>query len=96
MSAPARLELPAGPPAVRQFSGGASNLTYLLTWGGARELVLRRPPRGTKAASAHDMAREHRVVSALGPTAVPVPRTLHLCTDPDVAEALVARLRREG
>ena len=46
-----------GPPRVRQFSGGASNLTYLLAYP-ERDLILRRPPRGTRAASAHDMELE--------------------------------------
>jgi aminoglycoside phosphotransferase (APT) family kinase protein len=62
---------PARPPEVRQFTGGASNLTYLLRYPG-RELILRRPPRGTKASSAHDMAREHRIQAALR-GAFPVP-----------------------
>ncbi len=49
---------------IRQFPGGYSNLTYLLHFGD-RELVLRRPPFGTKAKSAHDMGREYRVLSKL-------------------------------
>ncbi|MFT4263417.1 MAG: phosphotransferase family protein [Nocardioides sp.] len=53
-----------GLPEVRQFAGGASNLTYLLRYPGA-DLVLRRPPGGTKARSAHDMGREFRIQSAL-------------------------------
>lgn len=56
----------SGPPEVRQFGGGASNLTYLLRYDD-RDLVLRRPPTGAKAASAHDMVREHRVQAALAP-----------------------------
>ncbi len=48
--------LPDGPLALRQFPGGASNLTYQLTVGG-REMILRRPPSGTKAKGAHDMGR---------------------------------------
>ena len=51
-------------PQVRQFGGGAANLTYLLDYGDA-EYVLRRPPLGPVAASAHDMAREYRVLSVL-------------------------------
>ena len=51
-------------PEVRQFAGGASNLTYLLRYP-SRDLVLRRPPAGRKAASAHDMRREHRVQAML-------------------------------
>ncbi len=53
-----------GPLEITQFSGGASNLTYLVRQG-ARELMLRRPPFGTKAKTAHDMGREYRVLSAL-------------------------------
>ena len=71
----------AGPePEVRQFAGGASNLTYLLRYP-SRELVLRRPPAGVKAASAHDMVREHRVQSALAPVYPYVPHMVALCTD---------------
>ncbi|MEV0679281.1 phosphotransferase family protein [Actinosynnema sp. NPDC050436] len=66
--------------------GGRSNLTYRLTDGTSR-WVLRRPPLGHVLATAHDMAREHRVITALAGTAVPVPQTLHLCTDPDVVGA---------
>jgi aminoglycoside phosphotransferase (APT) family kinase protein len=73
-------DLPAGEPAVRQFSGGASNLTYLLRYPG-RELILRRPPAGTKASSAHDMRREHRIQSALAPHYPYVPAMVALCTD---------------
>lgn len=66
--------------------GGKSNLTYLLTCAGGR-LVLRRPPLRQALPTAHDMAREHTVISALAGTDVPVPRALHLCTDPDVIGA---------
>ena len=63
---------------------GASNLTFVVTDGAGRRVVLRRPPTGHVLASAHDMTREHRVISALAPTSVPVPPALGLCTDPDV------------
>ena len=69
-----------GPPEVRQFSGGASNLTYLLRYP-ERDLILRRPPPGTKAASAHDMAREYRVQDALKPVFPYVPEMVALCQD---------------
>ena len=69
-----------GPPEVRQFSGGASNLTYLLRYP-ERDLILRRPPPGTKAASAHDMAREYRVQDSLEPVFPYVPRMVGLCQD---------------
>ena len=51
---------------MRQFSGGASNLTYLLRYP-TRDLILRRAPAGTKARGAHDMRREYRIQSALAP-----------------------------
>jgi aminoglycoside phosphotransferase (APT) family kinase protein len=53
-----------GPPTLAQFRGGASNLTYLLSYG-TREIVVRTAPRGAKARSAHDMGREARVMAAL-------------------------------
>ena len=70
-------------PEVQQFSGGASNLTYLLRYP-ARDLVLRRPPAGHKAASAHDMRREHRVQAALAPHYPYVPEMVAFCDDPAV------------
>jgi aminoglycoside phosphotransferase (APT) family kinase protein len=75
--------------AVDLIAAGMSNLTYVVTpEGGPQDaVILRRPPTGAVLATAHDMAREHRVITALGPTAVPVPRTLHLCTDPAVLGA---------
>ncbi|MEO3780874.1 phosphotransferase family protein [Micromonospora sp. B11E3] len=79
-------ELAAAPLRARLIAGGKSNLTYLLRCG-EREVVLRRPPLGHVLATAHDMAREHRVVSALAPTAVPVPAALLYCPDPDVIGA---------
>jgi aminoglycoside phosphotransferase (APT) family kinase protein len=75
-----------GPPEVRQFPGGASNLTYLLRYPG-RDLVLRRPPRGHKAASAHDMGREFRVQRQLKAVFPYVPEVLALCRDESVIGA---------
>lgn len=72
-----------GTPQVRQFRGGASNLTYLLRYPD-RDLILRRPPRGTKAKSAHDMRREHLIQSRLKPVFRYVPEMLALCTDESV------------
>jgi aminoglycoside phosphotransferase (APT) family kinase protein len=60
---------------VALIAGGKSNLTYLVR-SAAGELVFRRPPLGHVLPTAHDMAREHRVLTALGATAFPVPRTL--------------------
>jgi aminoglycoside phosphotransferase (APT) family kinase protein len=76
-------ELPAGLPEVRQFSGGASNLTYLLRYRD-RDLILRRPPAGTKAKSAHDMGREYRIQAGLAPVFPYVPKMVAHCNDLDV------------
>ena len=67
----------------RMLAGGKSNLTYIVT-DGAHEWIVRRPPLGHVLATAHDMAREYRVMSALRHTSVPVPRTYAFCTDPVV------------
>jgi aminoglycoside phosphotransferase (APT) family kinase protein len=68
-----------GPTAIRQFPSGFSNLTYLVTMGD-RELVLRKPPIGADIRSAHDMAREFRVLSALKPVFPYCPTPL-ACTE---------------
>jgi aminoglycoside phosphotransferase (APT) family kinase protein len=65
------------------ISGGLSNITYRLRLPGGT-VILRRPPLGHVLPRAHDMQREYRVLSALYPTAVPVPEPLALCADPDV------------
>ena len=62
---------------VALISGGKSNLTYRVACD-AGEVILRRPPLGHILPTAHDMAREYRVMTALADTAVPVPRTFHL------------------
>jgi aminoglycoside phosphotransferase (APT) family kinase protein len=67
-------------PEVKQFRSGASNLTYLLKYP-YRELVLRRPPIGTKAVSAHDMKREFLIQSRLKPVYDLVPTVIALCED---------------
>ncbi|MDQ1334008.1 MAG: hypothetical protein QG552_958 [Thermodesulfobacteriota bacterium] len=69
-----------GPVRVRQYPSGASNLTYLLSFDN-RQLVLRRPPFGTKAATAHDMGREYKVLSALSRHWPYAPRPLVYCED---------------
>jgi len=66
------------------IAGGHSNLTFKVTDAAGRAWVLRRPPLGQVLATAHDMTREHTIISALGPTPVPVPSTIGLCTDPEV------------
>ena len=80
-----RLNL-TGPLAIQQFPSGHSNLTYLLTSGeeegkGAREWVLRRPPFGSKVKTAHDMGREHRILSRLHEVYPRAPRALLHCDD---------------
>ena len=69
-----------GAPEVTQFGGGASNWTYRLQYAN-RDLILRRPPAGTKAKSAHDMGREYTVQSALKPHYPAVPAMVGLCKD---------------
>ncbi len=84
-----------GRVSIRQFPRGFSNLTYLITVGG-RELVLRRPPVGKKAKTAHDMHREYRILSALKPVFPHVPRPLAYCDDPAIMDApfyVMERLR---
>ncbi len=70
-------------PEVFQFRSGASNLTYLLKYPD-RELVLRRPPVGTKAVSAHDMKREFLIQSRLKPVFDLVPNVIALCDDQSI------------
>lgn len=74
----------AGPYNFDLIAGGRSNVTYRGTDSKGTRFVLRRPPLGHVLATAHDMAREHRLITAVGKTSVPVPRTLGLCTDVDV------------
>ena len=66
------------------IAGGHSNLTYGVTDAAGHRFVLRRPPLGHVLATAHDMSREHKIISALGPTDVPVAPALGLCTDESV------------
>jgi aminoglycoside phosphotransferase (APT) family kinase protein len=66
------------------IAGGRSNLTYKVLDAGGGTFVLRRPPTGAVLATAHDMAREHRIISAVGHTDVPVAPALGLCTDESV------------
>jgi aminoglycoside phosphotransferase (APT) family kinase protein len=78
--------LRAGPLSGEMITGGKSNLTYRIT-DGASLWALRRPPLAHVLPSAHDMAREFRVISALGGTDVPVARAIALCPDPEVLGA---------
>lgn len=68
-------------------AGGKSNLTYIVTDSAGQQLVLRRPPLGHVLATAHDMGRESRVISALAGSAVPVPRVVAACADDSVLGA---------
>jgi aminoglycoside phosphotransferase (APT) family kinase protein len=68
---------------VRQFVGGASNPTFMLSTD-AGDYVLRKKPPGQLLASAHQVDREYRVMAALRDTDVPVPNMRALCEDPDV------------
>ncbi|MYX10236.1 phosphotransferase [Streptomyces sp. SID8375] len=78
--------LAGGPLRAQLIEGGRSNLTYRVT-DGAASWVVRRPPLGHVLATAHDMQREHRVISALHETPVPVPEALLLCADESVIGA---------
>jgi aminoglycoside phosphotransferase (APT) family kinase protein len=90
---------------VTLIAGGRSNLTYRLDLS-QRRLVLRRPPLGHVLPTAHDMAREYRVLTALDGTAVPVPHPAAFCPDGEVigapfylmeyVEGLVLRSREDG
>ncbi len=75
-----------GEPVITQFSGGASNWTYRLQYDN-QDLILRRPPKGTKAKSAHDMVREYKVQEALKEAYPYVPKMIALCTDESVIGA---------
>jgi aminoglycoside phosphotransferase (APT) family kinase protein len=70
-----------------RLEGGHSNLTYKLEDTEGREAVIRRPPQGQLLPKAHDMSREWALISALGPTPVPVPRAYGFCESPDVTGA---------
>lgn len=74
------------PLAYERVGLGQSNLTYLVTDAKGARLVLRRPPMGELLASAHDVAREHRILSALQGSDVPLPVVHGLCEDPAVAD----------
>jgi aminoglycoside phosphotransferase (APT) family kinase protein len=75
------------PLSFERISGGHSNLTYGVTDAAGQRWALRRPPLGKRLGSAHDMGREHRVVSALAATPVPVAPVAAFCEDESVNEA---------
>ena len=93
-----RAHLPGaeGPLSVRQFGGGKANLTYLIGFGSS-EFVLRRPPLGPIPPGAHDMRREHRVLSVLHRRYPLAPKSMLLCEDESVIGAVfVVHERRHG
>ena len=75
------------PLAFSLITGGHSNLTYRVEDAVGALYVLRRPPLGAVLATAHDMAREHKIISGVGQTDVPVPPALGLCEDEEVNDA---------
>jgi len=76
-----------GPFTFHAIAGGHSNLTFEVTGADGSRFVLRRPPLGHVLASAHDMGREHRILSGLQSSSVPVPPIKGLCEDLDVNDA---------
>lgn len=82
-----------GTPRITQYSGGASNWTYRLEYE-SHDLVLRRPPAGTKAKSAHDMHREFDIQRALRPAYPWVPEMLAFCDDDAVTGSDFYVMRR--
>ena len=80
----ANIEGAHGPYTYSLIAGGRSNLTFHVSDSRGLQMVLRRPPLGHVLATAHDMAREHRIISAVGKTNVPVPKTLGVCIDDSV------------
>jgi len=94
------------PLSFERISGGHSNLTFEVRDAAGRGWALRRPPLGKTLGSAHDMGREHRVISALAPTPVPVAPVVGLCEDESVngapfyvmewVEGPVLRTRKEA
>lgn len=84
-----------GPPEILQFPSGHSNLTYLVR-AGNREWVLRRPPFGSKVKTAHDMGREHRILSRLSRVFPPAPAPVLLCEDSTVLGAPFYMMERRS
>jgi aminoglycoside phosphotransferase (APT) family kinase protein len=80
----AHVEGTRGPFDATLIGGGRSNLTFAVTGADGRRLVVRRPPLGHVLATAHDVGREFRIIAALGPTPVPVPAALAVCSDESV------------
>ena len=68
---------------IKQFKGGASNLTYQLEWNN-QKVILRTAPKGANIKSAHDMVREYNVISKIRPHFAYAPKTIHLCEDKEI------------
>lgn len=83
----ANIDGATGPFGFEIITGGHSNITYKVTGADGAAYVLRRPPLGAVLASAHDMAREHRIIAGVGQTTLPVPRALGLCEDVSINDA---------
>src|SRR6266550_2638427 len=81
------------PMTVEQFPGGHSNLTYLLRFGN-QEFVMRRPPFGPVPPSAHDMAREYRILEAVHPVYSLAPQPFVLCEDASVIGSIFYIMER--
>jgi aminoglycoside phosphotransferase (APT) family kinase protein len=77
----------SGPFSYELIAGGKSNITYRVTAGDGERYVLRRPPLGHVLATAHDVAREHKIISALHNSVVPVAPVVGLCADVSVNDA---------
>ena len=93
----ANLDLPDSAMEVEQFPGGSANLTYLVRFAPGQELVVRRPPLGPVAPGAHDMKREHKVLSKLYRVFPKAPRCFLLCEDEGVIGAkFIVVERRTG
>lgn len=75
------------PNSFTRVGAGQSNLTFLVEDGAGHRWILRRPPLGNLLASAHDVAREFRILSGLQGTGVPIPTVHGLCVDPEVTDA---------
>ncbi len=80
----ANIDEAEGPFTFSVITGGHSNITYRVDGAGPRSLVLRRPPLGAVLATAHDMGREHKIISGVGRSDVVVPEALGLCEDESV------------
>ena len=84
----------AGVPEMFRFAGGHANLTYLLRYASGEEYILRRAPLGKVAPGAHDMRREHTVLSRLGDVFPLAPRSLLLCEDASLIGAIFVIMER--